>query len=95
VIATGQTHIRTKLAARKVKLDIGMTLYHGEITRTVDANRKYIVSSIGIVGIYTDQLSVKNLYHFFDGRKTHDARMQILDSYLQILDRPVQYVTLN
>lgn len=84
-----RNYIRNSLAKRKLELEVGMTLYHSEITRIVEANRRRVLRETGETGIYTDQLSVRNLYHFFDGKRTHDARMQILDAYEQLLKEPL------
>ena len=90
-----RAYIRSALAKRKIELEVGMTLYHSEITRMVTANRRRVLRDTGETGIYTDQLSVRNLYHFFDRRRTHDSRMQILDCYEQLLKEPPGLVTLH
>jgi len=78
--------IKAKLKARIKELDVGMPRFLDEILRQVEANNKRIEKINGHFGLYTDQLSVKNMYHFFEGRRSDDARVQILDAYLQIIE---------
>lgn len=77
--------IREELKTRMEELSVGMPRFHSEIMKQVGANNKRIQKFDGKVGIHKDQLSVKNLYHFFEGRRSDDARVQILDAYLQTL----------
>ncbi len=79
--------IKAKLKARIKELGVGMPRFLDEILRQVEANNKRIEKIDGHIGLYTDQLSVKNMYHFFEGRRSDDARVQILDAYLQIMER--------
>jgi len=88
-------YIRKALSDRLDELQIGMTYYHSEITGVVKANSKRVVSHIGVQGVFTDQLSVRNLYHFFEGRRTHDTRMQILDAYEQLMNKPPGLITVH
>lgn len=82
-----RTDIRDRLAVIMASFDIGMPRLHAEITQTVSANNKRIRKPPHQnSGLYVDQLSVKNLYHFFEGRRSEDARVQILDAYLQIAE---------
>lgn len=90
-----RTYIRKALAEHLGELQVGMTLYHAEITGVVKANSNRIVRHTGATGIYTDQLSVRNLYHFFEGKRTHDTRMQILDAYEQLLNTPPGLITVH
>lgn len=76
--------IRERLADILAAMEIGMPRLHTEITQTVAANNKRIFKGYGKSGLHVDQLSVKNLYHFFEGRRSDDFRVQILDAYLQI-----------
>lgn len=87
--------IRDAMAARKIELDVGMTLLHADITRLVHANRHRVVCQLGRIGVFVDCLSTRNLFHMFDGRRTHDCRMQILDAYLQILSEPPPQITIH
>jgi hypothetical protein len=87
-----RAYLREFLVSRKIDLDVGMWRLHAHITGLVHANRGRIIRETGITGIYVDQLSVRNLYHFFDGRRTDDERVAILDAYVQLSDegpRPI------
>ncbi len=77
--------IRQRLTVRMIELNVGMTLFHADITYIVAANNERIVKPDGNRGLYVEQLSVKNMYHFYDGKRSHDTRVQVLDAYLQIL----------
>lgn len=79
-----RSRLRDILSERRIELDIGMPRFHSYVTRLVHANRKRIWKETGEAGIYVDQLSVRNLYHFFDGRRTDDERVAILDAYAQL-----------
>ena len=81
-----RSDIRDKLANILTALEIGMPRLHTEITRAVAANNKRILKSYGKAGLHVDQLSVKNLYHFFEGRRSDDSRVQILDAFLQLYE---------
>lgn len=78
--------IRDWHKARMKTLDVGVPRFHKEILRQVSANNQRIEKYDGSIGLHVDQLSVKNLYHFFDGRRSDDARVQILDAYKQITE---------
>jgi len=81
-IRDGAEEVRTSLA-------IGMNLFHNEVLGVVGANNHRIRKPDGSFGLYVDQLSVKNLYGLRDGSRMHDARVQILDAYLQaVRDAP-------
>lgn len=77
--------IRQRLTLRMVELDVGMTRFHADITYIVAANNKRIVKPDCNRGLNIEQLSIKNMYHFYEGKRSHDSRVQLLDSYLQIL----------
>lgn len=78
--------IRQQLAVRMIELDVGMTRFHADITYMIAANNEHIIKPDGRIGLYVEQVSVKNMYHFFEGRRSHDSRVQIFDSYLKILE---------
>lgn len=79
-----RAYIAHELIAIRKHLHVGMTRFNAEILVTVAANNQRIVKPDGSTGLYVEQLSVKNTYHFFDGVRSDDARVQILDAYLQI-----------
>jgi len=76
--------IRQGLTVRMIELGVGMTLFHADITYIVAANNERIVKPDGSRGLYVDMLSVKNMYHFYEGKRSHDTRVQIFGAYLQI-----------
>lgn len=73
--------LRSILHRKREELGVGMHLFHSHVVRIVDANRTRIFKDTGEAGIYVDQLSVRNMYHFFDGRRTEDERVAILHAY--------------
>lgn len=77
--------IRELLAQRMIELDVGMTHFHADITYIVAANSKHIIKADGNMGLYVGQLSIKNMYHYFEGKRSNDSRVQILDAYCQII----------
>ena len=76
--------IRIRLDAIRDHYKIGMIRFHAEIVETVAINNSRIFKPNGKCGLYLGQLSVKNLYHFCEGVRSHDTRVQILDAYLKI-----------
>jgi len=76
--------IRVLLTEHRKKLGVGMTLFHADITYIVAANNARIQKPNSQLGLNVDMLSVKNLTGFFQGIRSNDTRVQILDAYLQI-----------
>lgn len=81
---TERIAIRQRLKVRMIELGIGMTRFHADITYIVAANNERIFKPDGNRGLYVEQLSIKNIYHFCEGKRSHDARVQMFDAYLQI-----------
>lgn len=66
-------------------LGIGMPLFLAELLTVVSANNRRIRKPNGSVGLNLDQLDVKALYGFCGGRRTQDARVQLIDAFCQIV----------
>lgn len=89
-------YLRETLAKRRAELNVGMTRYHAEITKKVEANRRRILCETGEVGIFVDGLGVRTLGNFFHGRRTADTSVRILHAYEQLLnEEPGQHLTLH
>ena len=77
--------LRQRIKARQEALGCGAPLFCKEIQALVGMNADRIRRPGG-AGICVDQLGYKNVYHFLEGRRTQDHRMQIFDAYLQLID---------
>jgi hypothetical protein len=75
---------RKFLKQLRAEKEIGVGKLANEIKETVSFNRQRIRKPNGSIGLFVDQLSERNLRHFLSGKRSHDARMQILDAFCQI-----------
>ena len=80
-----RTHIAERLSVIRKHLNVGMRRFHAEVTNTVDNNNCRIQKPDGIMGLYTGQISERNMRHFFSGVRSADAKVQILHAYLEIV----------
>lgn len=81
---TQRKSFQCELSKLMAEFDIGVPRLCCEIQQVVSANNKRIKKIDGSTGLHVDQLSSKNMYHFFADKRSDDARIQILDAYLQI-----------
>ncbi|MXO69040.1 hypothetical protein GRI72_09405 [Altererythrobacter marinus] len=77
--------LRETVMATRTFLNIGMPLFLAELLTVVGANNRRIRKPDGSFGLNLDQLDTKALYGFCEGRRTHDARVQLIDAFCQIV----------